>query len=130
MIRSFSQAPAFQKLIKESRYIATAKTPSYYWKRRQSGAIEVYFRGQVFDTVASTTEAALKVKEHAIQMNLFEYMPLPEHYYRFDKFDKIWLLYVNSRYSKRSKDKGELENYLQIMTWLHESGHGKGWSNK
>jgi hypothetical protein len=128
MIRSWGTVPAFKSALRETQL--GGKQSSYYWRRRGTKDIAVYFQGKVFAIADSTVGAMFMARDHAIRMGLYFEAPLPEHYFRFDSDKKEWVLYVGGRFNKKGKSKPELEEYIKISAWMGAGDHGKEWVKK
>jgi hypothetical protein len=126
MLNSYSQAPAFKRQIMElSR---NGSGVGYYWRRKGEGHIQVFFDGHPFGSSTNTVQAILLVRDHAKRVGLWRDPDLLPHYFSYDS--GVWRLYVKGRFSKKSPNKKELEDYVEIMSFLDFSGRGKQWGHK
>lgn len=90
--------------------------------------LHLYFKGKPIASCKNTMECMTKVREHAKKSGLWSEPDMAEHYYRC--VDNEWILYVRGRFAKKSKIRKELEDYIEIFSWLETSGGGKSFSGK
>lgn len=118
--------PSFRSQIIELS--SNKKEEGYYWRRKSENVLHLYFKGKPIASCKNTMDCMIKVREHAQKAGLWSEPEVAEHYYRC--IDNEWILYVRGRFAKKSKVKKELEDYIEIFSWLQESGRGKSWSGK
>jgi len=126
MIRSFSQVSAFQKQIMEINKPNGAS--GYIWRRRSDHVNYLYCDGIVIGQAKSTTNLTQMIKDHAKRKGEWFEPELIRHY--FSNTEGLWRLYLNGQYCKKSRDKKELEVYVEVMSWLQQSKRGASWGKK
>jgi hypothetical protein len=127
VIRSFSDAPAFRAELAEINRTGKGNI-GYYWKRRSTGQVEVIFNGACFAEAKNNTEALAFVVAHAKRDGTYYDAPDLNHYYSFR--DDFIFLYIDGRFSKKSKSQACLKAYVEATAWLRHSGLGHIWIKK
>jgi len=128
MIKSFSQVSAFQKQIIEINRASAGFVKGYYWKRRSDHVIYLYCDGKIIGESKSTTNLIQMVKNHAVGRGEW-FTPEPiEHY--ISHVNGIYRLYVGGKYCKKSHNKESLDLYVEVTSWLEQSGLGSSWGKR
>lgn len=126
MIRSWSQVSAFKKQILELGKPQSGT--GYLWRKRSDNINYLYCDGQVIGQAKSLVDLYELVKAHATRTGKWFKPELAGHY--FHNVDGLWRLYIDGRYAKKSRNKAELELYVEVISWLDQSGLGKSWGKR